>query len=398
MISVFDRIKKFNENHLPDMVQLKYKAMSENAFRFLRGTCHLFYEDLSCAKHFPKSPHTWICGDLHLENFGCFKGNNRMEYFDLNDFDESILAPCLWEVSRVLTSIYVAFDTLQIQGTETAKMADLFLQKYCETLKGGKAFYIDPRTAKGIVRNFLKIVKKRKETELLKKLIKNSEGHFTIKIDNLTHFKIEDALKKELTEYLTSWIDKSKEWPNNYKVKDIAFRVAGTGSIGNLRYMYLLQSRKKKDRFIIVELKEATKSSLAPFSKVSQPHWSSEGERIITIKRRMQNISPALLSTLNFKGNNYVLQEMQPTADKINFQQIAGTQKDLERVLTDMAVLTASAQIRSGGMQGSAINDELSFFANTLSWQKPILEYSKLYAAQVKKDYQEFISDYKKSL
>jgi hypothetical protein len=34
MDSIFDRIKKFNENHLPDMVQLKYKAMSENAFRF----------------------------------------------------------------------------------------------------------------------------------------------------------------------------------------------------------------------------------------------------------------------------------------------------------------------------------------------------------------------------
>ena len=41
----------------------------------------------------PHSPVCWICGDLHIENFGSYKGDNRLVYFDLNDFDESILAP-----------------------------------------------------------------------------------------------------------------------------------------------------------------------------------------------------------------------------------------------------------------------------------------------------------------
>jgi uncharacterized protein (DUF2252 family) len=398
MTSIFDRIKKFNENHLPDMVQLKYKAMSENAFRFFRGTCHLFYEDLSKVEKFPKSPPTWICGDLHLENFGCFKGNNRMEYFDLNDFDESVLAPCLWEVTRVLTSIYVAFDTLKINEVEASGMANLFLKRYIETLKAGKAYYIDPRTAKGIVRDFLKTVKKRKEKELLKKMIENGEGHFTIKIDNLTHFKVEDDLKKELTQHLTNWIKKTREWPNNYKVKDVAFRVAGTGSVGYRRYMFLLQSTKKKERFILVELKEAAKSSLSQFNKIPQPHWSSEAERVIAIKYRMQNISPALLSTLDFNGDNYVLQEMQPTADKINFQTIATNMRDLKLVLNNMAMLTASAQIRSGGIQGSAIIDQLVAFSQKRGWEKSIIEYSKNYAGLVIKDYHEFTADYKNSL
>lgn len=397
MPSVFDRLKKFNENHLPNMVKLKYKAMSENPFRFLRGACHLFYEDLSKVKEFPQSPLTWICGDLHLENFGCFKGNNRMEYFDLNDFDESVSAPCLWELARVLTSIYVAFDTLKIEEAEVTSMANLFLKRYVETLKCGKAYYIDPRTAKGIVRGFLKTVKNRKEKELLKKVTNNGKDDFVIKIDNLTHFKIEKALKKELTAHLTNWIEKTKEWPNNYKVKDAAFRVAGTGSVGYRRYMFLLQSTKKKNRFMFVELKEAASSSLFPFNKVVQPKWHSEAERIITIKQRMQNISPALLSTLDFKGKTYVLQEMQPTADKINFKTVADNRADLKRILNDMAMLTASAQIRSGGIQGSAKIDELVAFGQKNGWNKSIIEYSKNYAGQVKKDYFEFISEFKGS-
>ena len=99
MSNILSRIQNFNQGRLPDILQLKYAAMAENAFRFYRGTCHLFYEDLCKVTDFPASPATWICGDMHIENFGSYKGDNRLVYFDLNDFDEAILAPCLWEIS-----------------------------------------------------------------------------------------------------------------------------------------------------------------------------------------------------------------------------------------------------------------------------------------------------------
>ena len=66
------RIKNFNSSREKDMVPVKYEAMAENMFRFYRGTCHLFYEDLAKEKGLPASPLVWICGDLHLENFGSF--------------------------------------------------------------------------------------------------------------------------------------------------------------------------------------------------------------------------------------------------------------------------------------------------------------------------------------
>jgi uncharacterized protein (DUF2252 family) len=97
MENISERIIAFNSNRLPEMVQLKYEFMTENLFRYFRGTNHIFYERLAGQKDFPKSPDAWISGDLHLENFGTFKSDNRQVYCDLNDFDEAILAP--WKKS-----------------------------------------------------------------------------------------------------------------------------------------------------------------------------------------------------------------------------------------------------------------------------------------------------------
>src|SRR4051794_36804010 len=135
MSNISERLIGFNKNLLPGMVQLKYKAMAQSPFTFYRGTCHIYYEDLAPANAMPPSPLAWICGDLHIENYGSYKGDNRLVYFDINDFDKSILAPATWELSRMLCSILVAFDTLKIGEEEALRMAQLFLKTYSATLK-----------------------------------------------------------------------------------------------------------------------------------------------------------------------------------------------------------------------------------------------------------------------
>ncbi len=115
---------------------------------------------------------------------------------------------------------------------------------------------------------------------------------------------------------------------------------------------------------------------------------------MISVKRRMQNISPALLSEIDFEGEAYLFQEMQPMADKIKFNLIEDNRHDLENVIKYMAMLTASAQIRSSGMQGSAINDELVAFAQRTGWQNPIMDYARNYAKQAESDYRQFMTDY----
>jgi uncharacterized protein (DUF2252 family) len=390
MLNVTDRIHAFNKGLPDNMIKLKYRAMLENPFRFFRGTCHLFYEDLSKVNEFPDSPTGWLCGDLHLENFGSFKANNRMVYFDLNDFDESILGPVLWEVSRVLTSIYVALDLLKIKEKSIQEIARLFLISYCDTLKSGKSRYIDPRTATGLVRSFLKSASLLDEKYLLDKATYLKDGKYLIKINNQTHFKLDKELREDLILQIKNWITKSKLLVSEYKVLDVVYRVAGTGSIGLNRYMFLLQNKATRKKFLFIEMKSEMTSSLSPYIRIKQPEWPSEGERVILVKYRMQNVPPALLSSLIFKNQDYVVQEMQPAASKINFEIMPGNKAEIVHILQDMAILTASAQLRSSGIQGSAINDELSVFGNKTDWQEYLLNYASKYAKQVKKDFKSF--------
>jgi len=395
MNSVYYRIVAFNQGRLPEMVKLKFEGMAENVYRFYRGTCHLFYEDFCKADHIPVSPLTWICGDLHLENYGSYKGDNRLAYFDLNDFDEGLLAPCMWEVARMVTSIFIAFDNLGIKEDKAIRTAELFLKSYSARLANGKAISIDPRTASGIVCTFLTKADERKQRELVKSLTFKKKHKLSLLI-NERHLLINDKkLKKELTQFIDHWIKGSIAAEHDFEVVDAVFRIAGTGSIGVKRYMFLLKSYNVKNKFLLLDMKQAMRSSVQPYLDIKQPDWQNEAIRVVQIKNRMQNVSPALLGTGTFKGDSYVIQEMQPTEDRINFELIKNRYDDIRLVIEDMALLTASSQLRSSGRQGSAIADKLIEFGSSDHWQGSILDYSKQYSGKVKDDYQQYLLAYR---
>jgi uncharacterized protein (DUF2252 family) len=395
MSKLSDRLIAFNKDLLPDMVQLKYEAMTENAFRFYRGTCHLFYEDLSNAEALPLSPPVWICGDLHIENFGSYKGDNKLVYFDLNDFDESLLAPASFELSRMVTSIFIAFDSLDIEPEKALKMAQLFVKNYCATLTKGKAISIEPRTAKGIVCNFLTAADHTTEKDILKKRTISKKNKIMLSLEDERHFKIDKKLRQELKAHINEWIATSSDGPYNYKVKGIIFRLAGTGSIGVKRYLFLLKSTNTKNKYLFVDMKQAKPSSVLPYITIQQLQWPTEAERIITIQKRMQNVSSSLLSTTVFRGDSYVIQELQPVKDTIKFKLLKDEYRDIYQVIDDMAALTASAQLRSGGIRGSAIIDELEAWGTDQGWQDTVIEYSRKYAEKVKGYYKQYVADYK---
>ena len=65
------------------------------------------------------------------------------------------------------------------------------------------------------------------------------------------------------------------------------------------------------------------------------------------------------------------------------------------RVVDDMAALTASAALRSGGMQGSGTIDELMAFGADQGWQEAVIEYARKYALKVKGYYNAYLKEYK---
>src|SRR6185437_15855822 len=138
-----EKIVRYNAGRDPERLALKYKAIADNAFSFLRGTASLFFEELPKHAILSDAPVAWICGDLHLENLGSYKADNRLVYFDLNDFDEAILAPCSWEILRTLTSILIAAPSMNLKHDDAVAMARQCLATYGATLASGKARWID---------------------------------------------------------------------------------------------------------------------------------------------------------------------------------------------------------------------------------------------------------------
>jgi len=389
------RIVAFNHNRMPTMVEMKYKFMRENLFRFFRGSCHLFYEDLAAAQGFPAGPMGWICGDLHLENFGSYRSDNDQIYFDLNDFDEAILAPVTWEVVRLATSIFIGFESLKIEDEKALNMGKLLLKSYTATLLTGKPDYVESAMARGIICDFLTKVAKRKQRMLLDKRTVFKKRRLQMITDSPKHFLIEKKLKEELSVHVDKWLKMDDNSPYNYKVIDGVFRLAGTGSVGLERYAFLLKSSNDTGyKYILLDMKEASPSSLLPFCSVEQPSWTSEADRVVSVQRRMQNRCPALLSTSEFRGKSFIMQEMQPTKDSIDFVALVDRYRDMYSVIDSMAMLMASSQLRSTGQDGSAVTDDLKRFAADTAWQDKVLEYARGYADRMKAYYADFLEDY----
>jgi len=393
MKHVTERIYDFNAGRIPAMLNYKYHYMTKNLFRFYRATCHLFYEDLVQDNHLPNSPLGWICGDMHLENFGSYKGSNGMVYFDLNDFDEAVLAPVAWEAVRLVTSILVAFESLKIDNDKAMHMANLFLKSYAATLGKGKACYIEASTARGIIKEFLETVGIRKQKSILAERTEKGK----ILLEHAKHLQLDRLSKKELLEHVGNWLKNDDGSPYNYEAVDAAFRLAGTSSLGINRYEILLKSTNGNGkRYLLLDMKQAMPSSLTSYLPNKQPKFANEGERIVFLQQLLQNQTPALLSSTIYKGIPFIMHEMEPVKDSINFKLIKKNYRGMCEVIDSMGMLAASSQLRAAGRKGAANADALVKFGLDCNWQESILNYSLKAAAKTKKYFEAFKKDQEK--
>jgi uncharacterized protein (DUF2252 family) len=395
---VVDRIAEFNADRSPAGVKLKYAKMAASPLAFLRGTAHLFYADLPAARSvFQSAPPVWVCGDLHWENFGSYKGEDRSVYFNINDFDEGLLAPCTWDLARFLTSVIVGAGAFDFDQLQAIALCEEFLTAYTNALVTGKAAAIQEATAIGIVDDHLKQLARRDRADQLdERTTKSGKEDKQDKQRQLKLIKGKTvAIPSTERAKIISWCD---DWaatqpnPEFYTILDVLHRIAGNGSLGLDRYLILVEGKGHPDRHYLLDLKASRASALHPYCPLPQPTWSSEADRIVQIQTRAQESPPAILHAIQpTPETSYVLRELQPTADKIELTDHQGKFDQFLPLVATMGAVTAWDQLRSGGRSGSAIADELiAFGARSASWQPDLLDYASAYAAQVNADYKTF--------
>ena len=392
-MKVVNRILKANQGRDPERLALKYSAMRTDSFIFLRSTCHLFYDRLPKVGICKSAPLTWCCGDLHLENFGSYKGDNRLVYFDLNDFDESALAPASWELVRLITSILVSAHAYDISNEDVKKLSKQFLEAYVDALLTGKARWVEREIAQGLVKELLEQLQQRTRADFLdgRTQKKHHRRHFIL--DGEKSLPVSDAQRTEVTRFMERFASRQPH-PEFYQVLDVARRIAGTGSLGVERYAILVEGKGTPDQNYLLDLKEARPSSMAKHLPRIQPRWDNEAERVVTLKRRMQAVSMAFLHSEAIGKKSYVLQALQPFEDRVPLAKHHHHIDNLTGVVQIMGQCVAWAQLRSSGRQGSAIADELIDFAGRTKWCSKLLELGYELSGQVNDDWQTYSEAY----
>ncbi|HTL82512.1 MAG TPA: DUF2252 family protein, partial [Bacteroidia bacterium] len=322
MRNIAKDIRAFNDGRIPFLLDLKYARMNEDAFRFFRGTSHLYYSDLNKKLPVHDPTKVWICGDLHLENFGSFKGDNRQVYFDMNDFDDGGMASCSVEITRTLVSIHLAGDRIAFSKTDRNSCAEHFLKRYSEVLAEGRSLMVDAATANGVVGKLLRDLQKRKRSEFIASRTVIHKGKRCLNTDHTRAWEMTANEKKEILQFF----QKNPVFLGAKKitVTDAAHRIAGTGSLGIHRYVLFAHQQLKPHKHYLLELKESRPSAINKSKHFPQPEWKNNAERITTIQKRMQCVSPALLSRISFGGRHFVLKELQPTDDRVELESCRG--------------------------------------------------------------------------
>ena len=359
-----ESVLRHNRGRDPRRLALKLEKMAASPFAFFRGACHRFYEVLPDEGLTRDAPAVWIAGDLHLENFGSYKGDNRLVYFDLNDFDEACLAPLTWDVVRFQASVFLGASLLGVGAGPAEELARLFGSTYAEVLREGHARWIERRTARGVVRDLLRDLRERDQGDLLDARAPVRRGKRAIRVggapEDVKALEADPTRRREVQAALAALgkaaaAGKAQE----LEVLDVQDRVAGTGSLGLPRYVILTRGDGGRDGAWLLDAKAVPPSAPARTSPCTQPGWPSESERAATLQRALQAVPPARLATLAIAGAPYLLRELLPSEDRVDLARAAQKRERLRDLIEDMARVVAWAHLRGAGRMGAAGPDAL---------------------------------------
>jgi uncharacterized protein (DUF2252 family) len=349
--SVYDAIVRFNADRVPELVKRKLKRIDESVFAFFRGTDHLFGAAWQSLKPPETGPAILCCGDLHLENFGAYQSDQGDFRFDVNDFDEALVAPCSFDLVRCTASILLAGEEWGLRPLQATGIALVYLDRYraavAESIKTGVIGEIAPRSGEGPVWDLLNATALGSQVKLLDRqteLKKNGRRRILRSPDKHPEISEDEAaqVRKAVMEFAAS-----TKTPAAYEVLDIAGRIAGVGALGLRRYTVLVEGGGSPDRNRLLDIKEARPSSVLKYVNCPQPEtFPTEAHRIVNAQRRLQARPILGLAPLVIGGRAYRMREMVPDESHSSLDHLQKKPKELRRGVDVVGQLTAWSQLR----------------------------------------------------
>ena len=118
---VLARLRASEAGRIRDMLAVRYTKMASSPFAYLRGNAWVMAADLAAL---PATGYTvQICGDAHVRNLGAYAAQDGRVVFDVNDFDETCVAPFEWELTRLAVSIVVV--AREVSASDNSALSSL---------------------------------------------------------------------------------------------------------------------------------------------------------------------------------------------------------------------------------------------------------------------------------
>jgi uncharacterized protein (DUF2252 family) len=349
---VLDAILQFNLDRKPALVRLKLRKMRTDAFTFFRGADHLFCRDWSELQPLDVGPGVLICGDLHLENFGAHRTADGDYRYDLNDFDESVVGPCSFDIVRCATSIILASEQWKLKPSQATGMALTFLEHYRKALlyavENRSVPEIVPHGGHGPIQEILGSTAIATQAELLKAKIRHKADKKPLIRRTDSVVDITSSRFDEIAGALKAHGQRLGE-PKAFEVHDVVFRIAGVGSLGVRRYLALVEGAGPPDGYHLLDIKEARPSAAARCATDSLPDiQGDDARRVVLSQKILQGHVAVGLDVLRIGRRSYRIREIIPAENRSSLDRFQKKPERLRRAVATAGRLTAWAHLRGG--------------------------------------------------
>lgn len=380
-----------SRGRMEELVPIRYGRMAANPFAFYRGAAAIMTYDLS---HTPSTGlNLQICGDCHLLNFGGFATAERRLVFDINDFDETSIAPWEWDVKRLVASFVIASQANGFKEKVSREAAWLAAQSYRQSMLHYASMpvlqaWYDYMNLEQIIADMKDKASQSFYTKKLAKATDQSENEkeftkLTVAAGDSPRIVDQPPLifhtsdtstetyraqaERDLSGYLFSLPPERRVLVKRYKLVDVAIKVVGVGSVGTFCGVALFISGNGEPLFL--QMKQARQSVLEPYAGASP--YSHAGQRVVVGQRLMQAASDLFLGwytpTAGTKNHYYVRQlrdaKIKPVVEIMKPANLKGYARLCGQALARAHARSGDAAVLAGYMgNGTAFEDAMAEF------------------------------------
>ena len=392
-----------SEGRMEDLIPIRYGRMATSPFTFFRGAAAIMASDLS---HTPTtSLNIVICGDCHLLNFGGFATAERRLIFDINDFDETSVAPWEWDVKRLTTSFVIAGRANRLKESDSRKSALQAAQSYrlhmaeYANMPVLQAWY-DALDLNQIITN---IQNKENRQFYTKKLQQSTEKRAHEKefaklafasgdtpriidqpplifhTNDIRDEEFRANIEQSISDYLASLSPEKQLLLKRYDLVDVAVKVVGVGSVGTFCGIALFMSGNGDPLFM--QFKQANQSVLEPYAGASPYHHA--GQRVVIGQRLMQAASDMFLgwyTGTSTSGNHFYVRQLRdakikPVVEIMGAAELKNYADLCGRALARAHARSADAAVLTG------------YMGKSTSFEDALVDFSVAYADQNERDH-----------